>query len=692
MVSVVMPPTPRRQGPGDIVFTVFLGIWIALVTVVVQLVTWAIEQFALIEGLGLPAWGAPLSAWVNAIVAGAPAVFLATLAKRPALRGTGLAWSLAALMLGIVGSLRAIPTQQNEIYLTALTVVAAAAAVALALTLRPAPVRGSRTALMFGLAAGVTVLLPWLWVGALGGSTETALAIVAAAACGALAAQLLRPIWGGFASRDGVPRVLLGGLVAGVTLVPLGAAYGGSGPQLAQILLLPPLGLVAAALRGRTVATSALLGLATLGALAFVEPDETTILLGLHDVAFWTAVGGVCSWAIGIVLAIAALLSSRARATGPKWRRAVAPIALAGAVVAAAVIYPVAGQPGFFGESLFVVMKQQASLSGLASIPDRDERLRATYQRLISTANATQAPLRAELRADGIRFTPYYLVNGILVDDDVPARIWLSRRSDVDRVLLNPRLRPVPSGDAPMRGNAPAPSSPLWNIDLIGAPAVWASGDTGRGIVIGGSDTGVDLQHPALRSSYRGGGDSWYDPWNHTTEPVDHNGHGTHTMGSALGQGGIGVAPGAQWMACVNLDRNMGNPAYYLDCLQFMLAPFPTGGDAFHGDPTRAADVLTNSWGCPTLEGCDLDALEPSVDALTAAGIFFVAAAGNEGPRCGSIDDAPAPYPSTFTVGAVDRNRRVADFSSRGPTAGTSKPDLVAPGVGILSALPGGGY
>jgi subtilase family protein len=729
MASDVLPRRPGSTADG--VFALLVGGWIVFTTVIIQVVTWAVEQLTLIEGLAMPAWGWPLAVWINAIVAGTPAILLATLGTRPTTRATGLAWSLATLTLGVAGSLRAIPAQQSEIYFAALAVLATAWAGGLVLIGRrqAAPlsgtvaqdpgnsteVAGSATqdprnstevaVLLVSLAAGIAVVVPWLWVGALGGVTETALAILAAAACGALAATVLQPIWSTFARTPTTRRTLLvAGLAAGVALVPLGAAYGGSGPHLAQILMLPPLGIVAAALyafdrrtgraRVGAVAIAGLIGLAALGPLAFVEPDETSIVLGFHDVGYWTAIGGLCSWAIGTVLAIAGLIATRRTGvrTTTGWRRFAAPIALATAAATAIVVYPLAGHPGFFGESLFVVMKQQASLAGLAAIPDRDQRLRATYQRLIATAEATQAPLRAELRRDGIKFTPYYLVNGIEVDDDVQARIWLSTRADVDRVLLNPRLRPIPSKGPADHGNLPAPDGPVWNIDLVDAPAVWAGGDTGQGIVIGGSDTGVDLQHPALAASYRGGGDSWYDPWNHTTSPVDHMGHGTHTMGSALGAGGIGVAPGAQWMACVNLDRNMGNPAYYLDCLQFMLAPFAPGGDAFHGDPTRAADVLTNSWGCPTVEGCDLDALEPAVDALTAAGIFFVAAAGNEGPRCGSIDDAPAPYAATFTVGAVDRNRKIADFSSRGPVVGESKPDIVAPGVDILSALPGGGY
>jgi subtilisin family serine protease len=221
----------------------------------------------------------------------------------------------------------------------------------------------------------------------------------------------------------------------------------------------------------------------------------------------------------------------------------------------------------------------------------------------------------------------------------------------------------------------------------------WKSGARGQGIVIGASDSGVDVTHPALAPGYRGGTDSWYDPWNASTTPVDHNGHGTHTLGTALGRDGIGVAPEAQWVGCVNLDRNLANPAYYLDCLQFMLAPFPTGGDPFRdGRPERAPQILTNSWGCPTQEGCDPTSLEPAIRAFHAAGIFFVAAVGNTGPLCRTGRDVPARYPEVFSVGAVNSTRQVTAFSSRGPVNGHTKPDIVAPGADILSAMTGGGY
>ncbi len=663
-----------------------LGAWIVFTTGVVQAVTWLIEQISVIEGLSFaaPAW--PAAVWINAALAGTPAILLATTSRRATTRAVGRSWSIATLMLGIVGSVRAIPAQQNLIYLAVLAATTLVAAFVLQIVWRDRR-PGNGSSILLGLAAGIFVFVPWLWVGALGSPLESALAVVAAAGCGWLAALTLSPILDTYASQSSRwTRVLVGGLAAGVALTPLAAAFAGSGPHLALILLLPALGIVAAALGPGILATAALIGVAVLGPLAFVEPDETGLILGFHDVGYWALIGALISFAIGLLFAIGAL-------TGRRPNQVAGTVALVLAAASAIVVYPLAGHPGFFGEQLFVVMKQQADVGAINATGTPAQKRASVYAYLTAFADRTQAPLRAELRRDGLSFTPYYLLNGILVDDGEQARIWLSRRDDVDRVLLNPRLRPIPSAGAPMTGDLPAPTGPEWNIAEVKAPAVWATGDTGRGIVIGGSDTGVDRQHPALMANFRGGTDSWYDPWNGASAPVDEQGHGTHTMGSAVGSGGIGVAPGALWMACVNLGRNMANPAYYLDCMQFMLAPFGRGGNAFAGDPSRGADIQTNSWGCPPMEGCDARSLQPAVNALAEAGVFFVAAAGNEGPRCGSIDDAPAPYPATFTVGAVDRHGDIASFSSRSSaTNAVGKPDLVAPGVDVVSALPGGGY
>jgi subtilisin family serine protease len=211
----------------------------------------------------------------------------------------------------------------------------------------------------------------------------------------------------------------------------------------------------------------------------------------------------------------------------------------------------------------------------------------------------------------------------------------------------------------------------------------------------------VQVDHPEVADGYLGresGADyTWFDPWYGRQAPADIGGHGTHTLGTVLGNH-VGVAPDAEWIACSNLARNLGNPALYLNCMQFMLAPFPLGGDAFHaGDPARGAVVLNNSWGCPTVEGCDPEALVPAVRALRTAGIFVVVSAGNNGQLgCGSVQDPPAIYAEVFSVGAVNASGDLSSFSSIGPvTADGSqrvKPDIVAPGVEVFSATPGSTY
>jgi hypothetical protein len=484
---------------------------------------------------------------------------------------------------------------------------------------------------------------------------------------------------------------VLGGLVAGVALTALAAGVGEPGIQLAALVALPMLGFTAAALHrtgGPPIAP--LVGVVAVGPLALVDPEETSLILGTDDVGYWTL---VAAWVtLGLALALG-ILYLETLGRGHHLHRWLAGL-VAGAVAAGAVaVYVGLGHPGLYGERVFVVMKEQADLTGLDGIAERDERLRQTYRRLVDTAERSQASIRRDLAGMRLGFTPYYLVNGLAVDAGPVVRVWLSRRSDVDRILLNPQLRPLPEPPPVMHGDRLAPAEPPWNITAIGADKVWKDlGVTGEGIVVGSSDSGVDGTHPALRGNFRGGADSWLDPWG-STVPTDHNGHGTHTLASAVGDK-VGVAPGATWTGCVNLPRNLGNPASYLTCLQYMLAPYPRGGDPLRdGHPERAPQVLTNSWGCPELEGCDTGSLRRATAALAAAGIYFVAAAGNTGPDCRSLRDPPAIYPDVLTVGAVDRNNQVAMFSSRGPSPlHLDKPDVVAPGVDILSALPGGRY
>lgn len=370
-------------------------------------------------------------------------------------------------------------------------------------------------------------------------------------------------------------------------------------------------------------------------------------------------------------------------------------------------IYRFAGQPGLYGEWMFVILKSQTDVSKAVDINDYTQRRQYVYQALVDNASASQADLRQVLNRWQLPYHPFYLVNALEVPANPFLRLWLENRPEVDRVVDSPHLRPLTRALPPSTGSAQTPTLPQWNLTLIGADKVWRVFNVhGEGVIIGQSDSGVEWTHPELFPSYRGkAGDheyNWLDPWYHTSQPSDKGGHGTHTLGTALGQH-TGVAPGATWIACANLPRNLGNPAVYLECMQFMLAPYPQAGDSFvDGRPDLGAMVINNSWGCPKLEGCDPGALSAASKALRAAGVFTVASAGNDGPNCSTIRDPLAIYPDVFTVGAIDSTGSLAYFSSLGPVTVNSssessssddrKPDMVAPGVEVLSAFPGNSY
>jgi subtilisin family serine protease len=729
-----VPPAAASGVPGWLVVALLTvaGLWAVGVTVVTQSGAWLVEQFLMALELEYPPAVWPLVSLGNAFLV-ALAVLPAALAiRRPRLRAVARCWAVATGCLAALGLARAVPIQRQDYAALALTVAATGLALGIvaagrrrgedaveearvgeAAAGRPEERGDVVSGVLAGAAVGLLMLIPWWWLGALGSLVDTALTALAALAVGALNGVLLsRVLWPAFTALP-MPRwqqILVGGLAAGVALTLLAAGAAPAGTHLLLMAVVPPAGFVLAALatppRGRWLRSAALVAVAASGPFLFVDPEELTILLGFRDVDLWALVASIASGALALAAGLVALVASVAgegRKLSLGLRRAVAAGVTVVLVLAGVGVYAAAGQPGFHGERLFVILREQADLSDLASVTNVDERRRQAYQRLVEHADETQRELRSELDDRDLAYTPYYLVNGVEVPDDPLLRAWLDDRPEVDRVLDSPHLRPLPFEAPPERGDTTtAPAGPAWNLDTIGAPQVWDELNVdGRGVVLGESDSGVDGEHPALRENYRGRGGNddynWYDPWNGTRAPEDVAGHGTHTTATAVGRQNVGVAPGAEWIGCVNLARNLGNPAYYLDCLQFMLAPFRRGGDPLRdGDPARAADVLNNSWGCPELEGCDPSALLPAARALRAAGIFAVVSAGNAGDRCGSIMDPLALYAEAFTVGASDSRGQVASFSSRGPVtvdgSGREKPDLVAPGVQILSALPDDSY
>src|SRR5204862_2776329 len=257
--------------------------------------------------------------------------------------------------------------------------------------------------------------------------------------------------------------------------------------------------------------------------------------------------------------------------------------------------------------------------------------------------------------------------------------------------------------------NSPETVEP--GMNYTHAPQVRALGHTGEGIVVAGADTGFRWTHNAIKPHYRGWDGvtadhdyNWHDSihdssgnpcGNDSPFPCDDTGHGTHTIGIAIGDDGagnqIGMAPGAQCIGCRNMDVGVGTPARYIECMQFFLAPYPVGGDPSQGDPTKAPDITINSWGCPTSEGCSVNTLQAAVEAQAAAGIMMVVAAGNSGSACSTVTDPPSFYEASYTAGALNTGTdTIASFSSRGPAtvdgSGRIKPDISAPGTNTRSA------
>ena len=372
-----------------------------------------------------------------------------------------------------------------------------------------------------------------------------------------------------------------------------------------------------------------------------------------------------------------------------------------------------------------VILEDQADISLARNLEQKQEKGRFVRDTLLAKAEASQAPIVTLLKFIKKQYRQFYIVNAILVTGGRDTVELLASRTDVARIEGNPRIQnnlvAQPTAEelnAAIRKlnskNAPqAPQAVELGVSSIHAPEVWATGFTGQGIVIGGADTGIRWDHNALKNHYRGWNGStadhnfnWHDSVHsgggscgpNTAAPCDDNGHGTHTVGTVLGDDGasnqIGVAPGAKFIGCRNMDQGNGTPATYIECMEWFLAPYPIGGTTAQGDATKAPDITTNSWGCPTSEGCSVGTLQSAVEAQRAAGIMMVVAAGNSGPGCSTVSDPPSFYAASYTVGAISASTgTIASFSSRGPaTADGSnrlKPEITAPGVSVRSALNG---
>jgi len=242
--------------------------------------------------------------------------------------------------------------------------------------------------------------------------------------------------------------------------------------------------------------------------------------------------------------------------------------------------------------------------------------------------------------------------------------------------------------DTPIRRNKPQVGKgpvPLaeWGIERVKAEEAWNT-TNGSGVVVANIDTGVHYTHEALRDNYRAD-HGWYDPYDGSSMPNDADGHGTHTMGTIAGGMGVGVAPGAQWIACLGCSGFGCSQDALTRCAEWVLCP--TNADGSDEDCSMAPVVSSNSWG----GGQGNPWYEPLTEAWIAGGIIPVFANGNSGSSCGTAN-SPADGRRVIAVGSTNVMNRISSYSSVGPSvAGRLKPELSAPGEDVRSSVPGAG-
>jgi subtilisin family serine protease len=345
----------------------------------------------------------------------------------------------------------------------------------------------------------------------------------------------------------------------------------------------------------------------------------------------------------------------------------------------------------------YVEFSERADLRAASQIQDWNARGAAVVAALQQTANTSQATVRKTLDAAGTSYTAFWVANTILVRGGTQDQVNSFAGQGNVTAVRSPKTYSIPQ---PTVSNSTEDIDTVeWGINAISAPQVWSTyGVRGEGIVVANIDTGVDYTHPALTRQYRGNTGSgfdhnynWFDP-SHicaTPAPCDNNNHGSHTMGTMLGETAdgvnqIGVAPAAKWMAAKGCESNSCSDSALLASGQWILAP--TRLDGTGADPSKRPNIVNNSWG-----GAGGDTwYRQTVSNWRDAGIFPAFSNGNSGPSCATAG-SPGDYDISYASGAFDINGAIASFSSRGAAAGgLIKPNLAAPGVNVRSSVPGG--
>jgi len=339
--------------------------------------------------------------------------------------------------------------------------------------------------------------------------------------------------------------------------------------------------------------------------------------------------------------------------------------------------------------NLFVMFRERADLRGAQQM-GWSQRGEHVYRALENAAQRSQARVRAGLDAERIPYTSFAINNSIYIPNATQALAdELIRNPEVEYLRLE-RIHPLPEPVQVTPDDAVINATTAWGLTDTKATSVWSLGYQGAGIKVANIDTGVQYNHPALDQAYACAGNPsssacWYDPTGTYTTPGDNNGHGTHTMGTMVGDDDstltyiVGMAPDATWIACKGCSTTSCADSTLTACANWILSP--------GGSTANRPNIVNNSWG-----GGGGDSWYLSyVTAWRAAGIFPAFSAGNSGSSCSTIG-SPGDYQESLASAAHDSSRIIASFSSRGPSAfghdPYTKPNISAPGVSVCSSIP----
>jgi subtilisin family serine protease len=351
-----------------------------------------------------------------------------------------------------------------------------------------------------------------------------------------------------------------------------------------------------------------------------------------------------------------------------------------------------AGESGFW-----VRFAAEADLSRAWRINDWTTRGVAVAGALRETAQTSQVAVRETLDGRRVDYQAFWATNAIFVHSGQPAL--------AQQIAAHPEVQGLyaPTGYElvePTPGVAAQQVDAIeWGIASINADDVWDQfGVRGEGITIASLDTGVQFDHPALVNQYRGNlGDgtfdhdyNWFDATGDCPDaPCDFDNHGTHTMGTMVGDDGdenqIGVAPEANW---ITTNGCCPSDAAVIAAGQWLLEPTDLRGE--NPDASKRPHIINNSWG--TLFPSTDPFMDDVIEAWDAAGILAIWSAGNLGDAC-HTSGSPGSRTAAYSVGAHDIDDTIADFSGRGPGQdGQIKPNITAPGVGVRSSVTGDSY